>query len=118
MIIIIDPFNWNVADVRNWLIWTQRQFNLQPFPLEYFAMDGMTLCSLNESDFKQRAPHCGEILYAQLDIWKTGMFWSKLYFWQKKELFFRKLCKCSSFGCFLFAYISCLLFSRRVSPRG
>jgi hypothetical protein len=68
-----DPFNWNVADVQKWLIWTQRQFNLQPFPLEYFGMDGMTLCSLNESDFKQRAPHCGEILYAQLDIWKTAV---------------------------------------------
>jgi SAM pointed domain-containing ETS transcription factor len=57
--------------VRSWLLWTQRQFNLQPFALEYFSMDGMTLCSLTESDFKQRAPHCGEILYAQLDIWKT-----------------------------------------------
>ena len=59
--------------MRSWLLWTQRQFNLDPFPLEYFSMDGMTFCSLTETDFKQRAPHCGEILYAQLDIWKTGM---------------------------------------------
>lgn len=36
-------------------------------------MDGISLCTLNETDFKQRAPQCGDILYAQLDIWKTGM---------------------------------------------
>ncbi|CAG2112714.1 unnamed protein product [Medioppia subpectinata] len=68
-----DPFNWNAADVRNWLLWTTRQFDLQPFPLDYFQMDGMALCSLSETDFKQRAPNCGETLYAQLDIWKTAV---------------------------------------------
>ncbi|CAG2168673.1 unnamed protein product [Oppiella nova] len=71
--ILSNPFNWNAEDVRNWLLWTRRQFNLPDFHLEYFQMDGMSLCSLNESDFKQRAPHCGETLYAQLDIWKTAV---------------------------------------------
>ncbi|XP_054153081.1 DNA-binding protein D-ETS-4-like [Oppia nitens] len=68
-----DPFNWNVTDVRSWLEWTQRQFNLLDFPLEYFQMDGMNLCKLSEQDFKDRAPLCGETLYAQLEIWKTAV---------------------------------------------
>ena len=67
-----DPFNWSVTDVRNWLLWTKSQFNLPPFIVEFFQMDGMALCALTESDFKQRAPTCGEILFAQLEIWKTG----------------------------------------------
>ena len=47
------------------------QLRLPMFPLNYFHMDGMSLCSLSESDFKERAQVCGDLLYAQLEIWKT-----------------------------------------------
>lgn len=59
--------------MRSWIYWQVQQLGLPQVPLEYFQMDGISLCSLNEMDFKQRAPQCGDMLYAQLDIWKTGI---------------------------------------------
>lgn len=66
-----DPFTWTVNDVLSWLSWQVKQSGLPMFPLHYFQMDGMTLCSLSEQDFKNRALYCGDVLYAQLEIWKT-----------------------------------------------
>lgn len=71
-IVLSDPFNWSVGNVRSWIMWQMQQCNLPSIVLDYFNMTGIELCSLSEDDFKQRAPHCGEILFAQLDIWKTG----------------------------------------------
>lgn len=40
-------------------------------------MDGVTLSSLSEYDFRQRTSlQCGGNLYAHLDIWKTGACFS------------------------------------------
>ncbi|XP_074596107.1 DNA-binding protein D-ETS-4-like isoform X2 [Brevipalpus obovatus] len=66
-----DPFTWTIDDVLSWLSWQVKQFGLPTFPLQYFQIDGMTLCSLSENDFKSRALYCGDVLYAQLEIWKT-----------------------------------------------
>ncbi|RWS27343.1 DNA-binding protein D-ETS-4-like isoform X2 [Leptotrombidium deliense] len=65
------PFNWNSQDVRSWLMWQICRHSLPMIALEYFQMDGMTLCTLKEHDFQQRAPECGETLYVLLEIWKT-----------------------------------------------
>ena len=51
----------------------QRWIQLPAIKLEHFHMDGMTLCSLTEDDFKARVPH-GEKLFAKLEIWRMGMY--------------------------------------------
>lgn len=68
-----DPVNWSSEDVRKWLLWTLRQYSLPMIQLEYFDLDGATLCSLSDHDFRQRTSlQCGDTLYAQLDIWKIA----------------------------------------------
>ncbi|XP_076369930.1 DNA-binding protein D-ETS-4-like [Tachypleus tridentatus] len=68
-----DPTDWSAADVRAWFVWTLKQYNLPNILVDYFAMDGVALCSLTEDDFQRRAPCDGETLFAQLDIWKTAV---------------------------------------------
>ncbi|XP_013778357.2 DNA-binding protein D-ETS-4-like isoform X2 [Limulus polyphemus] len=68
-----DPTDWSAADVRAWFVWTVKQYNLPNILVDYFAMDGVALCSLTEEDFQRRAPRDGETLFAQLDIWKTAV---------------------------------------------
>lgn len=69
----LDPFNWTVDDVSKWLQYVQKCCNLpQQLKLEYFRMNGMSLCSLTENDFKIRAPACGHILFNKLEHWKSG----------------------------------------------
>ncbi|XP_065225959.1 DNA-binding protein D-ETS-4 [Planococcus citri] len=66
-----DPKKWSIEDVRGWLLWNSRQYNL-PIPMDLFNVTGATLTSMTEQDFQQRAPQCGSILFAQLEIWKVN----------------------------------------------
>jgi len=53
-------------------MWQMQQYNMPPINLDLFNMDGMQLCSLSLDEFGQRScPSTGELLFAQLDIWKT-----------------------------------------------
>lgn len=56
ILFVADPSQWSSDDVRAWLLWTLRQFDLDPVPMEYFSMDGTSLSSLTEEQFQQRAP--------------------------------------------------------------
>lgn len=68
-----DPFNWSASNVRSWILWQMSQYNLPIVNLDYLNMNGIQLCSLSEDDFRQRtSPAVGELLFAQLDIWKTA----------------------------------------------
>ncbi len=40
--------------------------------MDYFHMDGVSLCNLTEDDFRQRAPRGGDVIYSELDVWKSG----------------------------------------------
>lgn len=62
-----------MQDVHAWINWTASQYGLSAVSLEYFNMNGVALCQLSEDDFRQRAS-CGDVLYAQLDIWKTASY--------------------------------------------
>ncbi|XP_068970820.1 DNA-binding protein D-ETS-4 isoform X3 [Bombus flavifrons] len=66
-----EPRRWSAADVAAWIQWARRQLQLPSVPLESFNVDGATLASLTEEEFCQRAPQCGSILHAQLEIWKA-----------------------------------------------
>ncbi|KAM7292098.1 DNA-binding protein D-ETS-4 [Ixodes scapularis] len=67
-----DPYHWSVNNVHSWLVWTQQQYGCPAIKPEYFNMDGSALCTLSEDDFRMRAPGSGDILSAQLEIWKSA----------------------------------------------
>ncbi|CAL7948300.1 unnamed protein product [Xylocopa violacea] len=68
-----EPRRWSAADVAAWIQWARRQLQLPSVPLESFNVDGATLATLTEEEFCQRAPQCGSILHAQLEIWKAAV---------------------------------------------
>jgi len=49
-----------------------RKYELGPFPLERFDMEGAALASLTEEEFRTRAPQGGDTIYAKLDIWRSA----------------------------------------------
>ncbi|XP_013773948.1 DNA-binding protein D-ETS-4-like [Limulus polyphemus] len=67
-----DPMKWSAENVRAWFLWTLKQYNLPADLIGYFKMNGSLLCALTEGDFRRRAQQGGDILYAQLDIWKIA----------------------------------------------
>ncbi|XP_076351069.1 DNA-binding protein D-ETS-4-like isoform X2 [Tachypleus tridentatus] len=67
-----DPMKWSAENVRAWFLWTLKQYNLPADLIGYFPMNGPLLCALTEGDFRRRAQQGGDILYAQLDIWKIA----------------------------------------------
>ncbi|XP_051166411.1 DNA-binding protein D-ETS-4 isoform X1 [Leptopilina boulardi] len=68
-----EPCRWSAADVAAWVQWARRQLQLPSVPLESFNVDGATLTSLTEEEFCRRAPQCGSVLHAQLEIWKAAV---------------------------------------------
>ncbi|XP_011263786.1 DNA-binding protein D-ETS-4 [Camponotus floridanus] len=68
-----EPRRWSAADVAAWVQWARRQLQLPLVPLESFNVDGATLAALTEEEFCQRAPQCGSMLHAQLEIWKAAV---------------------------------------------
>lgn len=67
-----DPALWSLDDTKSWLVWTINQYGLSVDLLQHFHMDGPALSALSENYFRQKSSIGGDILYAQLDIWKTG----------------------------------------------
>ncbi|XP_063240287.1 uncharacterized protein LOC134541072 [Bacillus rossius redtenbacheri] len=61
-----DPGQWTVDDVKAWLLWTLRQYNLPMIPMDYFAVDGVTLSALSEEEFQQRSPQVSRLLARQV----------------------------------------------------
>ncbi|KYM77899.1 PREDICTED: DNA-binding protein D-ETS-4 [Atta cephalotes] len=68
-----EPRRWSAADVAAWVQWARRQLQLPSVPMESFNVDGAMLASLTEEEFCQRAPQCGSMLHAQLEIWKAAV---------------------------------------------
>ncbi|XP_064480451.1 SAM pointed domain-containing Ets transcription factor-like [Ornithodoros turicata] len=67
-----NPYQWTTSNVQSWLVWTQQQFGYPAIRPDYFNMDGAGLCTLSEDDFRMRSPMSGDVLYAQLEIWKSA----------------------------------------------
>lgn len=63
-----DPRKWCHPQVCSWLEWCIQQFSLPPIDLENFHMNGKALCLLTKSDFKDRVPRVGDVLYNTLHI--------------------------------------------------
>ncbi|CAL1267312.1 unnamed protein product [Larinioides sclopetarius] len=67
-----DPALWSVEDAKAWLLWILNQYNMSTDILQHFSVDGLGLSALSEAYFRQKVPNGGDLIYAQLDIWKTA----------------------------------------------
>lgn len=63
-----DPRLWSRQNVFAWLEWCIDNFSLPPLEADKFFMNGRGLCLLKKSDFCDRAPRCGDVLYNALQI--------------------------------------------------
>lgn len=70
-----DLAQWTVDDVKAWLLWTLRQYNLPMIRIEYFNMDGVALSALSEEEFQKRAPEVSS------GIEPTHLMWIKFLHW-------------------------------------
>jgi hypothetical protein len=67
-----DPMEWNCGNVQKWLLWTEHLYRLPQVGKVFQELSGKDLCSMTEEDFRQRSMQCGDLLYAHLDIWRSG----------------------------------------------
>ncbi|KAL0280584.1 UNVERIFIED_CONTAM: hypothetical protein PYX00_001838 [Menopon gallinae] len=51
-----DPRLWNKQQVRLWLVWAVRQFNLSGLKLSDWMIDGNALCKMTLDTFKKKVP--------------------------------------------------------------
>lgn len=68
-----DPARWSVDDVRAWLDQQAAHLQLPPLMLNLCNYGGPELLKLTEAQFRQLAPVGGELLYAQLEIWRGAL---------------------------------------------
>ncbi|XP_055949127.1 ets DNA-binding protein pokkuri-like [Argiope bruennichi] len=67
-----DPRQWSRQHVFTWLEWCVENFALPPLDIDQFYMNGRGLCLLKKSDFCDRSPRSGDILYNALQILLPG----------------------------------------------
>ncbi|XP_042900803.1 ets DNA-binding protein pokkuri [Parasteatoda tepidariorum] len=63
-----DPRHWSRQHVFTWLEWCVDSFSLPPLDIEQFFMNGRGLCLLKKTDFSERTPRCGDVLYNALQV--------------------------------------------------
>ena len=67
-----EPMEWNCGNVQKWLLWTEHLYRLPQVGKVFQELSGKDLCSMTEEDFRQRSMQCGDLLFAHLDIWRSG----------------------------------------------
>lgn len=67
-----DPLDWGCVHVQKWLLWTEHLYRLPQVSTMFQELSGRDLCSMTEDDFRQRSLQFGDVLYAHLDIWRSG----------------------------------------------
>jgi len=65
---VSDPRLWSKEDVVAFLRWAEREFDLPPFDMEMFQMNGKALCLLTKADMGERCPSAGDVLYNVLTM--------------------------------------------------
>lgn len=68
----LDPQDWSCVHVQKWLLWTEHLYRLPQVSAMFQQVSGRDLCSMSESDFRQRSSQFGDMMYAHLDIWRSG----------------------------------------------
>ncbi|XP_017774705.1 PREDICTED: ets DNA-binding protein pokkuri [Nicrophorus vespilloides] len=63
-----DPRIWSRDDVISFLRWSEREFDLQPFDMDMFQMNGKAISLLTRTDLSERAPGSGDVLHNVLQL--------------------------------------------------
>lgn len=63
-----DPRLWSRENVHEWLSWCQEEFDLPVVDVNQFPMNGKAMCLLMKSDFNDRAPRAGDVLYNAIHL--------------------------------------------------
>uniref|UniRef100_A0A182P3G6 ETS domain-containing protein n=1 Tax=Anopheles epiroticus TaxID=199890 RepID=A0A182P3G6_9DIPT len=64
-----DPMEWTVAQVKHWIQWAVRTFNLNGIKLQDWSISGKELCELELDDFKLKAPNDpGGLFWMHLEL--------------------------------------------------
>uniref|UniRef100_A0A8C6UXJ6 SAM pointed domain containing ETS transcription factor n=1 Tax=Neogobius melanostomus TaxID=47308 RepID=A0A8C6UXJ6_9GOBI len=71
-----DPLGWSSLQVQKWLLWTEHMYCLPRVSMLFQGLSGQDLCSLSEAQFRQHSAQFGDMLYAHLDVWRSGT-WKK-----------------------------------------
>lgn len=70
-----DPNEWTSAQVKHWLQWAVRQFNLTQIKLNDWNINGKELCSLSLEDFQQKVPNDpGNVFWTHLELLRKCKF--------------------------------------------
>uniref|UniRef100_A0A8C6WYA1 SAM pointed domain containing ETS transcription factor n=1 Tax=Neogobius melanostomus TaxID=47308 RepID=A0A8C6WYA1_9GOBI len=67
-----DPLGWSSLQVQKWLLWTEHMYCLPRVSMLFQGLSGQDLCSLSEAQFRQHSAQFGDMLYAHLDVWRSG----------------------------------------------
>uniref|UniRef100_A0A182KEH8 ETS domain-containing protein n=1 Tax=Anopheles christyi TaxID=43041 RepID=A0A182KEH8_9DIPT len=64
-----DPMEWTVAQVKHWIQWAVRTFNLNGIKLQDWSISGKELCELDLDEFKVKAPNDpGGLFWMHLEL--------------------------------------------------
>lgn len=57
------PQTWTKEEIAVWLRWCSEEYSIEAIPPEKFDLNGKALCLLSRSDFMERIPRNGDVLY-------------------------------------------------------
>lgn len=70
-----DPRDWTQTQVKHWLQWAVRQFNLPSLKLADWNISGAQLCNLTHDEFKTKVPtDPGEVFWTHLELLRKCKF--------------------------------------------
>lgn len=65
---VVDPRNWEMRDVLEWLRWAGKMYNIKNADLDKFRMNGKGLCMLTRNGFLYRVPNGGDLLFRDFQM--------------------------------------------------
>uniref|UniRef100_A0A3B3ZK81 Uncharacterized protein n=1 Tax=Periophthalmus magnuspinnatus TaxID=409849 RepID=A0A3B3ZK81_9GOBI len=74
--VLHNPMSWSYMQVQKWLGWTEHMYHLPRVSTLFQGLSGRELCFMSEAQFRQHSAQFGDMLYAHLDIWRSGT-WGK-----------------------------------------
>ncbi|XP_055531408.1 DNA-binding protein Ets97D [Wyeomyia smithii] len=70
-----DPVEWTVAQVKHWIQWAVRTFQLSNIKLPDWAISGKELCEMGLAEFKQRVPNDpGDLFWTHMELLRKCKF--------------------------------------------
>ncbi|XP_055628913.1 DNA-binding protein Ets97D [Toxorhynchites rutilus septentrionalis] len=70
-----DPIEWTVAQVKHWVQWAIRTFQLTSIKLQDWSISGKELCELDLAEFKQKvASDPGDLFWTHLELLRKCKF--------------------------------------------